>query len=165
MHLLLVYCCCFFSVNVGISPLAALNVYIHKFPRFSPPAPLIFPSPSSFFSFFHYDFISLTTLHSDPSGRFLQHFNRALKITISSFIHTGFAIMQPLWAGRLEVNPLSHHHPYKLLSDSSAPNTEANLTSLPLVCHPHTSLGFPHPSFKGKNLHKISVLKEETQNI
>lgn len=60
--------------------------------------PLIFPLPSPFFSSFSPDdFISpLTTLHSDPGGRFLQHFNRALKITIFSFIHTGFAIMQPL---------------------------------------------------------------------
>lgn len=85
---------------------------------------LHFSSPSSSLSFFHYDFISLTTLLSEPSGRFLQHFNQALKITTFSFIHTGFAIMQPLCTGRLEVNPLSHHYPYKLLSDSSAPKTQ-----------------------------------------
>lgn len=121
-----------------------------------PSAPQFFPLPSSFFSFFLYDFISLTTLHSDPSGRFLQHFNRALKITIFSFIHTGFAIMQPLCAGRLEVNPLSHHYPYKLLSDSSAPKTETNLTSLSLIYNLFTALVFPHFSFKGRNRHKKS---------
>lgn len=85
----------------------------------------------------------------------------ALKITIFSFIHTGFAIMQPLWAGRLEVNPLSHHYPYKLLSDSSAPNTETNLTSLCLVYSLHTALIFPHP----KHRHKISILEENHPNV
>ena len=83
--------------------------------------------PPSFLSFFQYDFISLTIPLSEPSGRFLQHFNQVLKITIFSFIHTGFAIMQPLCTDRLEVNPLSHHYPYKLLSASLAPNTETNL--------------------------------------
>lgn len=70
-------------------------------------------------------------MHSEPGDRFLQHFNRALKITIFSFIHTGFAIMQPLLAGGLEVNPLFHQCWSKLLSASSEPNRE----------EPHLSLG------------------------
>lgn len=113
------------------------------------------------FLFFHYDFISVTTLHSDPTGRFLQHFNRALKITAFSFIHTGFAIMQPLWAGRLEVNPLSHHYPYKLLSDSSVPNTDR--PHLPLWgIHSPCSFSISKDKNIGKNLNfgerKIGLL-------
>ena len=157
MYLLLGLCLLFFSlVNVGGSYTDCtemVNVYIHKFPSFFFAffiiAAPIFPLTSSFFlSFFPYDFITLTTLLSEPSGRFLQHFNQVLKITIFSFIHTGFAIMQPLCTGRLEVNPLSHQYPYKLLSDSSAPNTETNLASLSLVHNLFTDLVFPQPSSK-----------------
>lgn len=84
-----------------------------------------------------------------------------LKITIFSFIHTGFAIMQPLWAGRVEVNPLSRHCPYKLLSDSSAPNTEKKLTSLCLVHNLHTALVFPLVYFKVKISIKIQMYEEK----
>lgn len=146
-----------------------VNVYISSSSHSSHPqvplslvfllsSPLIFPLPSSLFLFLSIWFY--LPHNSAPSGRFLQHFNRALKITIFSFIHTGFAIMQPLYAGRLEVNPLSRHYPYKLLSDSSAPNTETNLTSLIiLVYNLHTDLVFPHPSSKSKNSIKVQDCK------
>lgn len=44
-----------------------------------PSVPQIFPLHSFWFLSFSMIFISLTTLHSDPSGRFLQHFNRSAK--------------------------------------------------------------------------------------
>lgn len=64
--------------------------------------------------------------------------------------------MQPLCTGRLEVNPLSHHYPSKLLSDSSVPNTDTNLTAFILVCNPHTDL-FSHAPVLNAILHRISL--------
>lgn len=106
-------------------------------PRLSPLPPRVLAF------FFGGDFISHAARCSDPSGRFLRHFNQALKITLFSFIHTGFAVMQPLGAGRREVNPLSRQQPHKLPSDSSMPKPPSYITLLP----------FPHPSV-AENLHK-----------
>lgn len=121
---------CLFKVNVGFPPSPFVSLYL---------PPFFFLSSATIF-------ISGAARRSDPSGRFLQHFNQALKITVFSFIHAGSAVMQPLWAARREVNPLSQQQPHEPPSDSSMPESEQ--TSL--IHHTFTLSS----SFTGTNLHR-----------
>lgn len=122
---------CLFKVNVGFPP----SLCPLRCPRLS---------PSSFLSSFFLSFFLLCRCLSDS----LQHFNQALKIPVFSFIHGGRAVMQPVWAGGREVNPLSQRRqePHRPPSDSSMPKSER--TSLIHHAPP------PSSSFTATNLHK-----------
>lgn len=121
-------------------------------------APLIFPLPSSFFPFFHDDFISLTTLHSDPSGRFLQHFNWGVKnnhlFFYSHWLCYNAATLSGQTRGQSIISPLAIQAAVWLLS---AKHRDRPRLLLSLICL-HTVLVFLHPSCRDKNPHKIIVL-------
>lgn len=141
MHLLLGLCLLFF--------LSKCRRQYHCLPLngkclYPPVSLLIFPSAAfQMFPFLFlfclslYDFISLTTLHSEPADRFLQHFNRALKITIfffySHWLCYNAATLRGQSRGQSIISPL----PIQAAVCSSVPNRDKPQHPLSAIQSPH----------------------------
>lgn len=162
MHLLLELCL-LFLVNVDSSTdcTQMANVYIHKFSyflfSFFHPAPQIFLYLPLFLPPWFY--LPHNSVLSEPSGRFLQHFNRALKINhlffYSHWLCYNAATLRGQTRGQSIISPLPIQAAVWLLSTKHRDKIRL----------PHSGIQSSHrfristSSFKGKNLHKTLSTK------